>query len=73
MGCGCGGGKNNSANQQRVRANLQAVRKPFVPPAPTPQVMLQPTVSPQQPVSATDRRRIQKLNQEAVRRSLNHH
>lgn len=90
MGCGCrGGSKGNNLNQQRVRANLQSPRKPFVPPgqAANPNIvpnvqgtqnfMLQqqqqqkpPTPAPQQPVSAADRRRIQRLNQEAIRRSL---
>jgi len=94
MGCGCrGNNNNNNFNQQRVRSNLQAARRPFVPPgqsanpnfAPAAQgsqsFMVQqarnfgpmpalPRQTPQQPVSAADRRRIQRLNEEAIRRSL---
>jgi hypothetical protein len=84
MACGCGGKKNN--NQQR-RTNLQSPRKPFVPPGqpvnnpnlPAPvqgsaNFMLQQKAlaNPQQPpVSAADRRRIQRLHAEAIRKSLN--
>ncbi len=80
MACGCRGGNgNNRFTPQRVRANLQSPRKPFVPPnsqvnnpnfaAPIPPQ--NPIANPPQPVSAADRRRIQRLNQEAIRRSLN--
>ncbi len=80
MACGCRGGNGNNNTPQRVRANLQSPRKAFVPPnsqvdnpnfAPPLLGIPTPKANPQPPVSAADRRRIQRLNQEAIRRSLN--
>ena len=83
MACGCKGGNNNfRKQQQRTRANLQSPRKPFVPPpTPTitsmnmvpneslsPNLQLPPTGVPD--VSA-ERRRIQRLQQNAINRRFN--
>lgn len=69
MGCGCGGKKNNNnrANANQFRANLQSARRPS-PIQPQQNLQLKPQVAPSTNV---DRRRIQKMQQEAIRRSLN--
>jgi hypothetical protein len=88
MACGCNKGMGlNNGNSARLKANLQSPRRNFIAPNPQQQPTQQPPVpftsnfaptgpkaTPPQPppVSAADRRRIQRLNQDAIRRSLNH-
>ena len=70
MGCGCGGNRGSVNNSQQLRANQQ-IRKsiPIIPTIPTNNFLKQ---QPMQQVSAADKRRIQRLHQDAIRRSLNH-
>lgn len=86
MACGCrgGGGGNKGFKPQQVRANLQSPRASFNQPSTVPvaplaaplqksMVQQQKNFMPNQSsvVSPADRRRIQRLQQDAIRRSLN--
>lgn len=70
--CGCSRG-GNAGHKKQMRSN--GTRRPFVPsvPPPTPSVQMQMNAvpQPQVPLNSNDRRRIQQLNQAAIRRSLN--
>ena len=65
--CGCS--KNTPVNrQQAVRANLQARR--VATPVP-PQLNRKTAATPAKPLTPNDKRRIQRLHQESIRKSLN--
>jgi len=77
--CGCRRGRNNQNNVQRSRRNLQSVPRTNTglqlaqTPLKVPQQQQQPPnlQAPSPFQVAADLRRIQKLRQEAIRRSLN--
>jgi hypothetical protein len=69
--CGCSRG-GNAGHKKQIRTN--GVRRPFVSPppvVPTVQMQMNAMPQPQVPLNSNDRRRIQQLNQAAIRRSLN--
>ncbi len=77
--CGCRGGSTaNARNQTRANLNLKTARRAFAPvptaPVPTPVNPNANFIAPpsKPPATAEDRRRIQRLHQLAIRRSLGH-
>lgn len=85
MGCNCSKGASNNfrQQQQRTRANLQSPRKPFIPsnnmapplnmapPQPlSSNLQLPPGIPLPSPDASAERRRIQRLQQDAINRHV---